>query len=89
MDGVDLDGRINGLGDDTGPGNAGAPAQGQHHYVNVRKVLDNFQGRCSYAGDEQGLVHGMDVAVSLLPGQPLAMLPGVIEGFAVEYQLCP
>ena len=70
-----------------GAGDAAAAAQGQQHHGHIRQFLNDFQAGGGHAGDESGFVHGMNIAIPLLSGQPFAVLPGLVEVGPVENQL--
>ena len=63
------------------------PPIGHEDRVDPRLVLEELERAGADAGDEQRLVPGVDVAVAVLRGERLAVLPRLVEVRAVHDQL--
>jgi hypothetical protein len=82
LDADHLDLRPDRLRDDARAGGAAAAADRDDDRVDVGPVLEDLERLGADAGDQERLVAGVDVAVAVLGGEPLAVLARGVEVLA-------
>ncbi len=75
----DLDAGADRLGRDAGSRRTAPAADRDKDYVDVGPLLEDFKGVRGHSRDEVGFVARMDIAVTMLGGQLLAVEPRVVE----------
>ena len=83
----DVDAGLEGARRGGDAGNQAAAAHGNHQRIQVRLVAHHFQADGALAGNDQGVIKGVDEGQAALLGQGAGVLAGLVKALAKQHHL--